>query len=296
MEKKYQVLWIDDKHEELLPFKLQARQNNINLVGYKSLTSGVAELEKNYILYDCILFDAIFLEDDNDDPYSVDLDFLTRAIDIVKQLPKLFEIFVLTGQKELNEDKTFKKFIPKYYRKGNDEDIDRLFQDIKEFADKQEDTQIRKENQEMFSVFSNKYLSVEVEKQVLGLIKSKSPENRSEIKAMLANIRSVHESLINQLENIGVITSIDSKFSSKIRHLSGNKSQDTNFKPKTKQYQNDEIENLQKWIYFTCGKYIHNLKEENYNDYMISKYAVESLKYGLFELLLWFKKTYEENK
>ena len=85
-------------------------------------------------------------------------------------------------------------------------------------------------------------------------------------------------------------------FINTVKHLSGNKTSASGYQPTTKEYQNDAIENLQKWLYFTCGKYIHNLDDEKYKGYMISTYAMESLRSGLLEILLWFKKTYEENK
>ena len=54
-----------------------------------------------------------------------------------------------------------------------------------------------------------------------------------------------------------------------------------------------------------CGGFNNNiikkvnliLGENQHNDgYMISNYAIESLRNGLLELLMWFKKTYQENK
>ena len=40
------------------------------------------------------------------------------------QLKKKFEVFVLTGQAEAYEDKTFKKSFTKVYKKGSDDEID----------------------------------------------------------------------------------------------------------------------------------------------------------------------------
>ena len=135
-------------------------------------------------------------------------------------------------------------------------------------------------------------------KQVLELIKAELPINRVEIKSILTNIRSIHESCLLKLEHIKIIPRADDTLNNILRHLSGNKvkNDEGKYAATTMEYQNDSIENLNKWLYFTCGKYIHNLKDENYNGYMISKYAVESLRTGLLELLLWFKKTCEENK
>lgn len=295
MPRKYHILWIDDKHEELGGFKLQAAQNDIVLNSFKSRNGGIAELVKNYPLYDGVLFDAKFFEDEDDAPDSEDLGALNKAKESLLQLPKKFEMFVLTGQAQLFEDKTFNTFVPKYFRKGIAEDINKLFAELKQSADKQIDTQIRHEHQEIFSIFSSVYLPAEIELQVLELIKAELPVNRVQIKSMLSNIRSIHESCMLKFEEIKVIPDSQAQFSNVVKHLSGNKTHPT-YLPTTKEYQNASIENLNKWIYFTCGQYIHNLKDENYKDYMISKYAVESLRNGLLELLLWFKKTYEENK
>jgi hypothetical protein len=296
MAKKYKVLWIDDKHEELSGFKLQAAQNGIVLNSFKSRKAGMAELEQNYPFYDGVLLDAKFFEDEDDAVGSEDLAALNAAKEKLFQLPKKFEVFVLTGQAQLFEDKTFNTFVPRYYRKGIAEDINKLFTDIKQAADNQIETQIRHENPEVFEIFENGYLPNAVNLQVLELIKAPLPTNRVEIKAMLTNIRSIHESCILELESIGVVPDSTLQFNAIVRHLSGNKNSTNGFQPTTTEYQNDSIENLHKWLYFTCGKYIHNLRDANYNGYMISRYAVDSLRSGILELLLWFKKTYEDNK
>lgn len=295
MTKKYNILWIDDEHEKLGGFKLQAAQNDIILKAYKSRISGVADLKSNYSIYDGILLDAKFFDSEENIAGSEDLAAFNKAREELLQLPKKFDFFVLTGQAQLFEDKTFNTFVPKYFRKGIADDINKLFIEIKQAADQQIDTQIRHNHQEIFSIFSLGYLSGSVELQVLELIKSEQPTNISEIKSMLSNIRSIHESCFLQLEAIKVIPNSQAQFNTIIRHLSGNKIAASNYQPTTKEYQNDAIENLHKWIYFTCGKYIHNLPAVNYNGFMISRYGVESLRNGLLEMLLWFKKTYEEN-
>lgn len=296
MNKKYKILWIDDEHENMVGFKLQAAQNDIELTAFKSRVGGISELVKNHSTYDGVLFDAKFFEDEDDVAGSEGLGALNKAKESLLKLPKKFEMFVLTGQSHLFEDQTFNTFIPNCFRKGIADDINRLFTEIKQSADKQEDTQIRHDHPEIFSVFSLGYLPGEIEEQILELIKSELPVNRVELKGMLSNIRSIHESCLLQLEAIKVIPDASDSFNNVVKHLSGNKKYTNGYKPTSKEYQNEAIENLNKWLYFTCGKYIHNLKDENYKGYMISKYAAESLRSGVLELLLWFKKTYAENK
>jgi response regulator RpfG family c-di-GMP phosphodiesterase len=63
-DKKYNILWIDDEHEKLVGFKLQARQKGIILTAFKSKDAGIAELQVNYSSYDAILLDAKFFENE----------------------------------------------------------------------------------------------------------------------------------------------------------------------------------------------------------------------------------------
>lgn len=188
----YNILWIDDEHQGMSGFKGDAKYNGINLVPFKSLNSGMEELERNYLLYDGVLLDAKFFENEDDTKGSEDTDFVHRAKERLLQIKKKFQVFVLTGQAEAYEDSTFKKAFKNVYKKGSDSEIDRLFADIIEAASRQEDTQIRHNNKEIFSIFELRYLPIEIEIQVLELFKVKQPENRAQVKSILTNIRSIH--------------------------------------------------------------------------------------------------------
>lgn len=292
--KKYNILWLDDQHEKMKPFKLQAKQLGIEFICFKSV-DGLDELEKNYKVFDGILLDAKFFEREDDQSGSENIKALVKAKERIIQLPKKFTPFVLTGQSKLFNDDTFNMIFPNYYRKGNDGDVTQLFADLIREAENLEDTQIKHNHRDVFELFSLGYLPREVGSQVLDLVKYPLPNTKVELKGMLVNIRSIHESCLVRLEEIGVIPNSQASLNDIVRHLSGNKTKENNYEPTTQEYQNDAIENLHKWVYYTTGKYIHNLKEANYNGYMISIYAVESLRNGILELLLWFKQTYKEN-
>ncbi len=216
----YNILWIDDEHETLSGTKGRAKRNGINLIPFKSLNGGMSEMERNYSFYDGVLLDAKFFENEEDVKGSEDTYNVHRAKEQLLQLKKKFEVFVLTGQAEAYNDNTFKKAFVKVYKKGSDAEIDRLLIDIKESAKSQPDTQIRHENSDVFSIFAQEYLSKEVGLQVLELIKSELPINRVEIKSMLTNIRSIHESCILKLEEIRVLPDAEDKFSKIVKHLS----------------------------------------------------------------------------
>src|SRR5690606_5065658 len=154
----YNILWIDDEHETLTGTKGRAKRNGINFIPFKSLNGGMSELERNYPYYDGVLLDAKFLENEDDVQGTEDTYNVHRAKERLLQLKKKFEVFVLTGQAEAYEDKTFQKAFTKVYNKGSDDETDRLFEDIKKAASQQEDTQIRHSYKRVFEVCTEKYI------------------------------------------------------------------------------------------------------------------------------------------
>jgi len=167
----YNILWIDDEHESLAGTKGRAKRNGINLIPYKSLNNGMSELESNFPYYDGVLLDAKFFENEDDIKGSEDTYNVHRAKERLLQLKKKFEVFILTGQAEAYEDKTFKKAFTKVYKKGSDDEIDRLFADIKLAAATQEDTQIRHAYKRVFDVCTEKYIGELAGQDLLNLLK-----------------------------------------------------------------------------------------------------------------------------
>lgn len=173
----YNILWIDDEHESLAGTKGRAKRNGINLIPFKSLNSGMSELENNYPFYDGVLLDAKFFENEDDVKGSEDTYNVHRAKERLLQLKKKFEVFILTGQAEAYEDKTFKKAFTKVYKKGSDDEIDRLFADIKLAAATQEDTQLRHAYKRVFDVCTEKYIGELAGQDVLNLLNANDDLN-----------------------------------------------------------------------------------------------------------------------
>ena len=171
MEKKfYNILWIDDEHEGMSGFKGDAKFNKIQLIPYKSLNEGISELKKNYPIYDGVLLDAKFFENEDDVKGSEDTYNVHRAKEELLLLPKKFEVFVFTGQAEAYEDKTFNKAFKKIYKKGIDEDVEQLFVDIKNAADQLKDTQTRHEYTRVFDVCTERYIGETAAHDLLELL------------------------------------------------------------------------------------------------------------------------------
>jgi len=203
-EKIYNILWIDDEHEELSGIKGRARRNGLILKPFKSL-KGIEELEKNYSAYDGILLDAKFIEKETDKPGSEDTDFSIQAKDRILQIPKKFEFFVLTGQAEAYEDKTFGKVFKRVYKKGIDADIEQLFIDIKEAADVSPDTQIRHRYQRVFEACTINCLGEDSVITLLNIIKNAEKDTIDDSKDFFLGLRKLLELLFAKLNAIGLL-------------------------------------------------------------------------------------------
>jgi hypothetical protein len=198
----YNILWIDDEHETLGGTKGRAKRNGINLIGYKSLNSGMSELERNYPFYDGVLLDAKFFENDDDVKGSEDTENVHRAKERLLSLKKKFEVFVLTGQAEAYDDGTFKKAFPKVFRKGKDEEIDRLFVEIIESASKQEDTQLRQSYKRVFDVCTDKYIGEYAGLDILTLLKV---DDETNIDNHFNTIRKIIEDLFSTFHKFNLL-------------------------------------------------------------------------------------------
>jgi hypothetical protein len=305
----YKVLWFDDEHKTLELIKEEAKIADIKLVGYTDSTSGLKELEQSYKEYHAVLLDGLFFKNEKE---TGDVQTGEAFAEVAKVLGNLkaqgiiIPWFIYSGQKSFVKDKnSFVNIFSdgafangKVFDKNKDEDFEELCKQIKIEANKLPITIAKNSYPDIFEIFELGYLPESVEENILDLLIKPLPQNNSEFKGILTNIRSIHESCFIKLSTIGVVTYPEESFNNINKHLSGNKIWNSTLRKleaKSTEYQNAAIENLQKWIYFTCGNYIHYLEEQHNDGYMISNYAVESLKNGLLEILLWFKKTYEEN-
>ena len=285
-DKKYNILWIDDEHEKLSGFKLQARQNDIILTAFKSKDAGIAELQVNYSSYDAILLDAKFFENEEDVAGSEDLKALNLVKDALLQLPKKFEFFVLTGQVELFEDKTFNSFFPKYYSKGVDADINRLFADLKNAAEKQLDTQVRHKYQRVFEVYTDKYIGTSTKSTLLSLLKIVDGyEINLNTEDKLNAVRKVVEQLFKAFNRIGVIPDEVKGINPQSKFLAG-KSLDYRL---SEDILDPITANLLKTILDITQDASHSGKVDEYIKKQGTSYLFNSVVFQLLDVLIWFK-------
>lgn len=301
---RYSVLWFDDEHENYEIFKNRANNKGIQITAVKNSDEGIQVLKDGDEKFEAILLDGLFYKKEGDNLDDVNNKALGEVMKYLTatKLENYIPCFVYSGQPSIvkESDDIIDLFesefagTKKVYDKLEPTDEELLLTDIIETINKIPEKKARMANPEIFEIFEVGYLPIEVEDQVVKLLTDSLPKNKSELKGVLTNIRSVQESCFVKLESIRVIPRLE-KFSYKLIHLNGNPDRENRFIPRSTVYQTKEIENLQKWIYFTCGNFIHHLQDQHYNGYLISNYSVQSLISGLMEILLWFKKTYKEN-
>lgn len=297
----YNILWIDDEHETLKGTKGRAKRNGINLISFKSLNSGMDELERNYPFYDGVLLDAKFFENEDDAQGTEDTYNVHRAKERLLQLKKKFEVFILTGQAEAYEDKTFIKAFTKVYKKGSDDEIDRLFSDIKEAAATQEDTQIRHSYKRIFDVCTEKYIGEHAGQDILNLLKVNDETN---IDNHFNTIRKVVEDLFlafnkfnllpSEFVSNGVALNESSKF------LAGKGADGSLFSEKG--YQHVEGTHLPKQIAFYLRSILsvtqagsHRSEIDLYVKTIKTPFLLKSVFFQLLDVLVWFKMYVDSN-
>lgn len=291
----YNILWIDDEHETLTGTKGRAKRNGIHLFPYKSLNSGMSELERNYPFYDGVLLDAKFFENENDVKGTEDTFNVHRAKERLLEMKKKFEVFILTGQAEAYEDKTFKKAFTNIYKKGSDEDIERLFVDIKTAAAAQKDTQIRHEYKRVFEVCNEKYIGELAGQDLLNLLKV---NNETNIDDHFNTIRKIIEDLFlcfnkfsllpDEFVKPGIALNESSKF------LTGKSNDSTLFTEKG--YQHIEGTHLPSIISSSLRNILsitqagsHRSSVDSHVRTVKTPYLFKSILFQLLDVLTWFK-------
>lgn len=301
----YKILWFDDEHETLEDVKENCLLEDIQLIGFSNAKDGIKAINEDYFRFDGILLDGMFFNspEQSGDPNDSAFGEVAITLSNLKARGIILPWFVYSGQKNFVKERnslidylTTQAFANgKVFDKNKDEDFVELCAEIKKAANSQAVTEARHNNPELMRIFELGYLPEVVEINVLDLLITPLPSSNSELKNILTNIRSIQESCLLKLQSVGVLTANLNTFKKRMNHLSGNASHTTNWEPTSNVHQTMDIRNLQEWIYHTCGTYLHYLEEQHFDGYMISNYAVESLRTGLFEILLWFKKVYEEN-
>ncbi len=307
MEKKtYKILWIDDEHEKLTGIKGRARRNDIELVPFKSLNGGLAELERNYELYDGVLLDAQILEDEEDAPGTEATKYIHRFKERLSALPKKFELLVLTGQAKLYNDNTFNEVFENVYKKGCDKDVEKLFNDIKSLADRQPETQIKHEYRKLFKILEN--YNPEASKTFIKILLGvKSADEFFVAKEQFTQLRIILEELFRKANIVGLlhdkcihygkVNLTDSSL-----FLAGKEALRSKVKCSKQHFPQTVAINIENFLkiagaasHYADTDVSKNINYQEYSKELNTPYLLFSLTYLLMDVILWFDKYAREN-
>jgi len=181
MSKQYNILWLDDKFETLQNIRRAAKTEGIILTPFTSFEEGFEHLKANISKYDGILLDALFYESKDQTAGSEDSKGLNKAIDKINELKykKVFPLFVLSGQTSFTNQKheTLTSRNIRCYLKGKSQDLQELFKDIKEQADKLLDTQLKHKHSKSFAACSEAYIGESTGNDLLNILKKVESDN-----------------------------------------------------------------------------------------------------------------------
>jgi hypothetical protein len=300
-DKLYNILWIDDQHEELSALHRTAIDYGIKLFPYKSMNGGCGELEKNYNLYDAILLDAKFFENEDDVPGTEDTKWVHQAKDRILQLGKKFEYFVLTGQAKAYASEEFNNAFKFVFEKGKSEDLDELFERLVKAADSQIETQIRHENAKLFEVLKN--YDIEVTKTILQILKGiKIGGSNFDDQLYFTQLRIILEHIFRKANSIGLLhNACVQQGNNKVNltesclFLSGFDTKHLNVSCTITHFPKLIAENVKNIIH-TTGAASHtanvdvtqNIDIQAYRNEITSPYLLYSLAFQLMDILLWY--------
>lgn len=297
----YNILWLDDEHEGMSGFKGDAKFNNIHLIPFKSLNEGMSELKKNYPFYDGVLLDAKFFENEDDVKGSEDTENVHRAKEELLLLPKKFEVFILTGQAEAYEDKTFNKAFKKVYRKGIDEDIEQLFADVKAAASQLTDTQIRHQYKRVFDVCTERYVGEVAAQDLLSLISATGTDTNSQFNQVRKVIEDLfiafnkYELLPSDFVKPNVAINQSSKFLCGQDQDERSAAQYKKYKLRTESVVPSQIAYFLRSILSVTQDGSHRSSIDAHVNSLRTPYLLKSVLFQLMDVLVWFKQYVDAN-
>lgn len=292
----FNILWIDDQHQDESGFKAEAIDFGLKLCPFKSLDGGVSELERNYPQYDGVLLDAKFLEREDSVPGTEHLRHIFAAKDKIAALPKPFKIFVLTGQVKTYQDETFNMAFDEVYSKLDRAEREQLWTKLSHAADGQRDTQIRRKHQRVFNACTARYLGEAAGRDLLELLKDAEDKPAG---GSLNTLRKMVEDVFCALAELGTLpvafVSPQVALNPASKFLAGKGPQSPR-RDSGVIYENDQancipvvVSNLLQTLLQVTQTGSHRSTVDIHMNNVRSPYLFQSALMQLMEIIVWFK-------
>jgi len=295
MEKRYSVLWIEDEPEKQEAFIEEAFIEGIDVFQFSTNKAGMEELVSNLEAYDAVVLDAKGFEESEDEVAK--LTGLQNSISTLNSLSKKIPRFIYSGYLDKDENASVREMLSNevIFTKGTD--TQRLFDRIKEEADKQLDTQIKHEYVRVFEVANEKYLGVQVFDPLLELLKQVKELKDFETSInYFSPIRKLIELSFDKLAEYKLIPDEIHKapFNQKVKFICNNKNRNNNGFETSIEFMHPTMAYFLDNLVFTLQDSQHlkeelNLKVDHYVSEIKSPYLFKSLVFQLLDYLIWFK-------
>ena len=293
MEKRYNVLWIEDEPEKQEAFVEDAFLEGIQVFQFSTNKLGMEELIRDIDAYDAVILDAKGFEESIDEVAK--LSGLMNSISTLKSLSKRIPYFIYSGYLDKDENANVRELLSneEIFTKGKD--TQRLFDRIKEEADKQLDTQIKHEFARVFEVTNEKYLGAQAFASLLGLLNQVKELKDFETSIdYFSPIRKLIETSFDKLVEYKLIPEEIHKdgINPTVKFICNNKN-NSDFTttidymhPTMAYYLDNLVYTLQDSQHLKEGL---KLKVDHYVSEIKSPYFFKSLVFQLLDYLIWFK-------
>ncbi|MFC6998086.1 hypothetical protein [Rufibacter roseus] len=311
MNKRYRILWIDDKIEEFDDFVILADNNCIDLEGYKSFEEGFNVLENDLIKYDGVLLDALFFAKKDQVRGEEDVEGLVKAVSRLNELKsqKLMPWFILSGQDSFTKEQNgiLKAYNKRCFDKKNGDDLEALLELIKVEANGVEDTKIRHMFPRAFDACEA--LGAEAQKFLLQILKStQTPATPFDDKLYFTQIRIILEQLFREANKQGLLHDKcleggKVNLSESCLFLAGKDTKHLGIKCGKAHLPKIIADNA--WAIVSITGAASHTEGENtpegrasiaeYRKYVDTPYLLYSLTFQLIDILIWFKSYFIDN-
>ncbi len=316
--KQYKVLWLDDEHQTLESIIELAADAGIELIGVADAETGVQELNSQNMHYDAVILDGKFYRSGEEQgARALGNSAFVKVAGVLKEMKaqgKILPWFVLSGQPNfvLDQDDWIGEMTDsdfsggKIFDKSKDEDVDALWQSIKDACDMLPDTRIRYQHRKVFEASSERYVP-EASVPLMKVLRAIHEESKEfDDTEQFNQLRIVLEYMFRAANRHGLLHDkcISDKgvnlnqsglfMSGKDCNVVGVKCAKTHFPNMVSHLVWDIIEITNSGSHSDDEEY-GKLMLSSHRKSVGSPYLLFSLTYRLMDILIWFKSYVDEN-
>lgn len=208
-KKEYEIIWIDDEWQRYEEAIKKAHGYNVKVVPFKSVDDAWRLLQHTIDRWDGVLLDtSYFIECDDT---TAEIDALFEAINRLNELKSQREIpyYVYTSEQQFINNPLLSKALvdTKVYIKGDHESERNLILDIKHRADCQLRTTVKMKYARILD-----YISPDIRSLLVPVLMNYERDSFHMVTDM-NRIRIIMEKVIDQLEQIGLLSESDYAYS-----------------------------------------------------------------------------------